>query len=497
MAQLRFDWFPQLVSDELDKSVKTLVSRLLLSYEGGKGVKPYQHYQACYEEIGLQTISALYQAHHQGDCIGFPLHPRAFSKTSPHAVKYSSRRVREVYDELTSLGWIKVIQKGVQNKYVTRISACGDLAYNFDQIGFAWMQQARIPRQQLVVLRDVERDSTGEVLRFGKRRKTRKIQLEVPKSLQVELYQDSLEAINEHLRHQCISLDLSDVNLRSLREELTPDPAAPSDVSPLNFMSVQLVRIFSRGSLELGGRFYRGWWQSLPSIHRPHIRINGFKTVEIDYSGMSLAIIYALEKQPLDSSMDPYDLGLSNWLGKADPRRKTIKKIVNALINDEDGVYRISPEFQSHLSMSQELFIEQLTRRHPVLKEKLGTNIGLKTQFIDSQIAEAVMTDLLKEGITVLPIHDSFIVRAGYQRLLADSMKRSFRNLLGTDISIEAEIIKSNSTFGVSNNEVVETFSDDPSLSIVSGEAVMTDYLDYKKRLTTKYLMTWIAHSKD
>ena len=107
------------------------------------------------------------------------------------------------------------------------------------------------------------------------------------------------------------------------------------------------------------------------------------------------------------------------------------------------------------------------------------------------------MTDLLKEGITVLPIHDSFIVRAGHHRLLADSMKRSFRNLLGTDISIEAEIIKSNSTFGVSNNEVAEKFSDDPSLSIVSGEAVMTDYLDYKKRLTTKYLMTWIAHSKD
>ena len=132
-----------------------------------------------------------------------------------------------------------------------------------------------------------------------------------------------------------------------------------------------------------------------------------------------------------------------------------------------------------------------------MLKEKLGTNIGLKTQFIDSQIAEAVMTDLLKEGITVLPIHDSFIIRAGYHRLLADSMKRSFRNLLGTDISIEAEIIKSNSTFGVSNNEVAEKFSDDPSLSIVSGEAVMTDYLDYKKRLTTKYLMTWIAHSKD
>ena len=90
--------------------------------------------------------------------------------------------------------------------------------------------------------------------------------------------------------------------------------------------------------MELGGRFYRGWWQGLPSIHRPHIRIDGKKTVEVDYSGMSLRIIYALAGQEMDPVTDPYDIGLKDWLGRGDNRRNSIKKIINALINDEDGV---------------------------------------------------------------------------------------------------------------------------------------------------------------
>ena len=76
--------------------------------------------------------------------------------------------------------------------------------------------------------------------------------------------------------------------------------------------------------MELGGRFYRGWWQSIPSQHRPHIRIDGKKTIEVGYSGMCLRILYALAKQEMSLEDDPYNIGLDNWEGRSDKRRSHI-----------------------------------------------------------------------------------------------------------------------------------------------------------------------------
>ena len=99
-------------------------------------------------------------------------------------------------------------------------------------------------------------------------------------------------------------------------------------VGRLDFSRVQLRRIFSRGSLEKGGRFYGGWWQSIPSLYRPHIRINGKKTTEMDFSSMALRIVYAMEGMDVSKDEDLYDIGLPNWEVQRDPRRKPIKKII-------------------------------------------------------------------------------------------------------------------------------------------------------------------------
>jgi hypothetical protein len=45
----------------------------------------------------------------------------------------------------------------------------------------------------------------------------------------------------------------------------------------------QLHRVFNRGSFDLGGRFYGGHWQNIPSIGgRDEIKIDGKATTEID-----------------------------------------------------------------------------------------------------------------------------------------------------------------------------------------------------------------------
>lgn len=63
--------------------------------------------------------------------------------------------------------------------------------------------------------------------------------------------------------------------------------------------------------------------------------------------------------------------------------------------------------------------------RHPFLHDKEG--VGLQLQYLDSQIAEYVMLDLLKEGITCLPVHDSFIVDRRFVNKLQDAMNRGYQ----------------------------------------------------------------------
>jgi hypothetical protein len=53
-------------------------------------------------------------------------------------------------------------------------------------------------------------------------------------------------------------------------------------------------RIFNNGSWSDGGRFYGGWWQRLPKQWRKRIKIYDMPTQEIDYSGLHIAILYAL-----------------------------------------------------------------------------------------------------------------------------------------------------------------------------------------------------------
>jgi len=76
----------------------------------------------------------------------------------------------------------------------------------------------------------------------------------------------------------------------------------------LIFTHITLRRIFSRGSLKKGGRFYGGWWENIPSKFRPYLTINGFATGEVDFSELHPRLLYLLNNQPVPTG-DLYDDG--------------------------------------------------------------------------------------------------------------------------------------------------------------------------------------------
>jgi hypothetical protein len=80
--------------------------------------------------------------------------------------------------------------------------------------------------------------------------------------------------------------------------------------------------------------------------------------------------------------------------------------------------------------------INDIEAHNAAIKGKFYTpTTGKELMFNDSQIAEAVMLRMIREVRTVaLPIHDSFIVRKGYDSDLNRIMEQEFHRLFETPI---------------------------------------------------------------
>jgi hypothetical protein len=79
--------------------------------------------------------------------------------------------------------------------------------------------------------------------------------------------------------------------------------------------------------------------------------------------------------------------------------------------------------------MDPKEFEQLVFERHPILSEIKGKGRGLAFQFLDSQIAEYVMMDLLAKGIVCLPVHDSFICQEHHKVALENAMNEAYKKV--------------------------------------------------------------------
>tara|TARA_B100000989_G_C19408866_1_gene413398 strand:- start:118 stop:630 length:513 start_codon:yes stop_codon:yes gene_type:complete len=85
-------------------------------------------------------------------------------------------------------------------------------------------------------------------------------------------------------------------------------------------------------------------------------------------------------------------------------------------------------------------YLEEIYLHHEPIKKFFGTGYGVKLQFKDSQIAEAVMLDMLPEPC--LPVHDSFIVRKDQAKKLKRVMNEQFKLFTGVDTELKTDVLK-------------------------------------------------------
>lgn len=206
-----------------------------------------------------------------------------------------------------------------------------------------------------------------------------------------------------------------------------------------------LVAIFEN-SFDLYGRLHtRGYrhYQGYSEEERAKITINGNPVIEYDFKALHPFLLYSMRgiQYPLDG--DPY------MIFNVDPDRKQLREFLKTvfmiLVNTSTKSFAIDA-------------VDDLLDEYPLLKKKLkkvGINAeglidrfidfhhyiegyfcsdkkqGLKVMNKDSKIALDIIRKFSNKGITILAVHDSFIVEEQHGDELYRIMKTTYRQHTG------------------------------------------------------------------
>lgn len=468
--------------------IEDLLNQLMLTVEDGfptRGMTK-ENRTARINEIRVvagNILHSLYLAYHSfpkaKSLVVIPL--RTSHYTNVTGISHST--VKKVFEALVVLNWIWVKKGSELSGKATQVKAINDLAASFEQTGLVWAKQIPKPHKELVYVKNFS-NPQGK----NKRERGKSIPIEFVEDDFVFSSRDNLYAFNSFITQHCISISLEDSEIGLLKVKNNKDRES-GDIdreAHVDLSAIQLRRVFSRGSFSKGGRFYGGWWQSIPSSLRSKLLIDGNWTIEVDYSSMALSCLLGLlgEKVGLDLDKDLYDIGLPDWCGSNDPRRKVVKRFINSFLNDDSGAFRLTKDELQIISMSKAELRTLVAAKYPEVEMHYRSGIGLNLQFIDSKIAEKVMLKMMQRNVVVLPVHDSFIVRLGMHHLLKEVMFESFYEIIGNSPRMTTE-------------STVKVHSGDPSDGIVT----VSDIEDslFNSSQMEKYLGSWYSwnHGKN
>jgi len=370
--------------------------------------------------------------------IGYSRRPENYAnKTRYDNLHINCRRLIRVVDGLKKLGYIEN-HKGFQDMttgrgFQSRMKATEKLLTLIENAHKIRPAMVGKPEDiELIVLN--EDDPTGRKTYDGKKIKVLKEYKDTPETIKMR---ENAQLINKRLSHYHIGLEVTDTTLDDINEQLKRDP--DPEKGPIDFLGTRLYRVFN-DNFGRGGRFYGVWWQNIPKEYRKYITINTKDTIELDYSGLHLNILYA--ENGLEAPDDPYSIK-----GIPESFRGDIKVTLNTILNAKSKQSAIKAirqklpdeKLPEGISKVEEL-IDKLEELHEPIKHHFYSDEGARLQAVDSQIAERVLLRMNKANAATLPVHDSFIVIYNFKDLLLETMEEVFKEVVGTEIGIKPKV---------------------------------------------------------
>lgn len=288
----------------------------------------------------------------------------------------------------------------------------------------------RLPSERLVRLR--ESNSSGPEEKYEATGAT-------------EAWVKQLEAYNLFVSQHDLTVDATREQVEAWVSKLNEDQVFTGlPFCRPELFNQSLYRTFNNGSFEQGGRLYGAWWINAPSDIRPHIKINGCKTVEYDYSGHAVRMLY--HEQGIDYRDDPYvidplwDFARANGL-EENHFREPLKSIFQALLNgDREGrPERARIEGFTFKPFKRTEIRKMIQAKHSEIGNAFGTGIGLRLQRSDSDLALEIIGNLMDQQVLALPIHDSFVVTEECEDRLIEEMNKTYLRRFGFSPLIKKE----------------------------------------------------------
>ena len=255
--------------------------------------------------------------------------------------------------------------------------------------------------------------------------KQKHIVLPTPSSKVSEHYRDGLTLVNDVYARHKFSCQQTGV---SFCDEFSP----------------RLEAVFNDLSWMHGGRLYasastRGYnYQCIPSDLRKHIKIDEEETVEVDFRAMHPSMLYASKN--IQWRGDYYgflpheDRSLAKFATLVMLNAKSRSSALGALECKRNELKNANGLSEKRMSLKDAMLrygsldevLTKAAEHHRGIRGCFYRGVGLRLQNKESQIALEIVSSFAREGVPVLPVHDSFIVARQYKSKLMSRMREAF-----------------------------------------------------------------------
>src|SRR5262249_31211247 len=145
----------------------------------------------------------------------------------------------------------------------------------------------------------------------------------------------------------------------------------------------------------------------LSKYERRSIKVDGERTVELDYGQMALRLLYAqagVQAPPGDLYRIPSSH--RRW------KREGMKKVINALLSSETEKTRFPDGLKREFEPADKFreVRKAIEEHHQPIRHLLCKGAGVKLQALEAEIMIELLLTLKGKGITALPIHDCVLV---------------------------------------------------------------------------------------